>query len=113
MFYILHPEDQRKGKVASVEFEGEPFGAGISFFLGHLDPGKGPGLHQHPYAETCIVFSGRAAMVIGGEEVVTSVGDIIVIEPETPHSFTAIGNEPLDMVAIHHTERFIIDPIES
>jgi mannose-6-phosphate isomerase-like protein (cupin superfamily) len=111
MFQILHREDQRKGKIASVEFEGEPYGAGISFFLGNLEPGKGPGLHQHPYAETCIVLSGQAAMVIDGKRVVAGAGDIVVIGPATPHCFTAIGNEPLDMVGVHHTERFMIEPL--
>jgi mannose-6-phosphate isomerase-like protein (cupin superfamily) len=113
MFHILHPEDQRKGKIASVEFEGEPYGAGVSFFLGNLEPGKGPGLHQHPYAETCIVLSGQAAMVVDGVEAVAHAGDIIVIGPATPHRFTAIGEERLDMIAIHHTERFMIEPLEN
>jgi mannose-6-phosphate isomerase-like protein (cupin superfamily) len=113
MFQILHRGDQRKGKIASVEFEGEPYGAGVSFFLGNVQPGKGPGLHQHPYAETCIVLSGQAAMVVDGEEVVAGAGDIVVIGPATPHRFTAIGDEQLDMVAIHHTERFIIEPLEN
>jgi len=111
MFQILHPEDQRKGKIADVEFEGEPYGAGVSFFLGKLDPGKGPGLHQHPYAETCIVFSGQAAMVIDGEEAIANAGDIVVIAPATPHRFAAIGNAPLNMVGIHHTDRFNIEPL--
>ena len=112
MFHILHREDQRKGKIASVEFEGGPYGAGISFFLGNLEPGQGPEPHRHPYAETCIVFSGNAAMVIDGKEVVAGPGDIVVIGPATPHRFTAIGNERLDMVAVHHTDRFIIEPLD-
>jgi mannose-6-phosphate isomerase-like protein (cupin superfamily) len=113
MFQILHREDQRRGKLADVEFEGEPYGAGVSFFLGMLEPDKGPGLHQHPYTETCIVFSGQAAMVIGGEEVVAGAGDIVVIGPATSHRITAIGNEPLHMVGIHHTDRFIIEPLKN
>ena len=112
MFYILHPEDQRKGKIASVEFEGEPYGAGVSFFLGNLKPGEGPGLHQHPYAETCIVLSGQAAMVVDGKESIVHAGDIVVLGPATPHRFTATGNERLNMVTIHHTERFVIEPLE-
>jgi mannose-6-phosphate isomerase-like protein (cupin superfamily) len=111
MFQIVHRGDQRKGKIAAVEFEGEPYGAGVSFFLGNLDPGKGPGMHQHPYAETCIVLSGQGAMVVDDEEVVVGAGDIVVIGPATPHRFTAIGNERLDMVAIHHTDRFVIEPL--
>jgi mannose-6-phosphate isomerase-like protein (cupin superfamily) len=109
MFHILNRRDQRKGAVAAVEFEGEPYGAGISFFRGNLPSGKGPGLHKHPYAETCIVLSGRAAMVVDGKEVVACAGDIVVIGPSTPHRFTAIGDERLAMVAVHASDRFIIE----
>ena len=112
MFHIVHREDQRKGKLAAVEFEGEPYGAGVSFFLGNLEPGKGPALHQHPYAETCIVLSGQAAMVVDGEEVLARAGDIVVIGPGTPHRFTAAGSERLEMVAIHASHRFIIEPLD-
>jgi mannose-6-phosphate isomerase-like protein (cupin superfamily) len=113
MFRVLKPSDQRKGAIAKVEFEGEPYGAGVSFFVGNLPPGKGPGLHQHPYAETCIVLSGQAAMIIDGEEVVASAGDIVVIAPATPHCFTAGGDERLDMVCIHASERFVIESLKS
>ncbi|MGH9358928.1 MAG: cupin domain-containing protein, partial [Terriglobia bacterium] len=89
--------------------EGEPYGAGISFFLGNLAPGKGPGLHRHPYSETCIVLSGRAAMVVDGKEVVAGAGDIVAIGPATPHRFAAIGDERLDMVCVHASDRFIIE----
>lgn len=111
MFQIVHRSNQRKGKIATVEFEGAPYGAGVSFFLGNIQAGKGPGLHQHPYAETCIVLSGQAAIVVDGEEAVAGAGDIVVIGPATPHRFTAIGNERLDIVAIHHTDRFVIEPL--
>ena len=111
MFHILHRRDQRKGAIATVEFEGEPYGAGVSFFLGNLSPGKGPGLHQHPYSETCIVLSGQAAMVVDGENVVAGAGDIVVIGPATPHRFTAIGHEPLHMVCVHASDRFVIEPL--
>ena len=113
MFHILKPSDQRKGAIARVEFEGEPYGAGVSFFLGNLPPGKGPGLHQHPYAETCIVLSGQAAMVVDGEEVVAGAGDIVVIGSATPHRFTAIGDERLDMVCVHASERFVIERLSN
>ncbi len=111
MFHFLHRCDQRKGKIATVEFEGKPYGAGISFFVGNLEPGKGPGLHQHPYAETCIVLSGEAAVVVDGQDVVAGAGDILVIGPKTPHRFTAVGNERLDMVCVHATDRFVIEPL--
>jgi hypothetical protein len=36
MFHRLNRCDQRKGAIATVEFEGEPYGAGVSFFQGNL-----------------------------------------------------------------------------
>lgn len=111
MFKILQRREQRKGKVATVEFEGDTYGAGVSFFVGNLTSGQGPGLHQHPYAETCIVFSGRVSMIVDGQNVLAGAGDIVIIGPATPHSFTAVGNERLDMVCIHNSERFIFEPL--
>jgi quercetin dioxygenase-like cupin family protein len=109
MFHIVHREDQRQGAIAAMQFEGKPFGSEVSFFMGDLPPGKGPGLHKHPYSETCIVRFGQAAMTVDGEEVVAVAGDIVVIGPETPHRFTAIGDERLEMVCIHASDRFTID----
>ena len=109
MFHVLRRIDQRKGSIATVEFEGQPYGAGISFFVGNLSAGKGPGLHKHPYSETCIVLSGQAAMIVDGEEIVASAGDIVVIAPASPHRFTAIGDERLDMICVHASDRFIIE----
>ena len=109
MFHILHRGDQRKGAIAAVEFEGQAYAAGVSFFIGDLEPGKGPPLHKHPYSETCIVRSGKAAMTIDGQEVVAGAGDIVVIGPETPHRFIAIGDERLVAVCIHASDRFIIE----
>ncbi len=111
MYHILNRRHQRRGAIAQVEFEGEPYGAGVSFFQGNLQAGRGPGLHQHPYPETCIVLSGQAAMVVDGENVVAGAGDIVVIGPATPHRFTAIGHEPLHMVCVHASDRFVIEPL--
>ena len=36
-------------------FEGHDYGANVSFFLSEMPPGKGPGLHTHPYAEVFVV----------------------------------------------------------
>ena len=109
MFHVLHRSDQRKGAIAAVEFEGAPYAAGVSFFIGDLEPGKGPRLHKHPYPETCIVRAGQAAMIVDGQEVLAGPGDIVVIGPETPHRFTAIGDERFVAVCIHASDRFIIE----
>lgn len=109
MLRLLQPSDQRRGAIADVEFEGEPYGAGISFFVGNALPGIGPPLHKHPYAEVCIVRSGRAAITVDDENIVAHAGDILVIGSGTPHRFVAMGDEPLNMVCIHASSRFIIE----
>jgi mannose-6-phosphate isomerase-like protein (cupin superfamily) len=109
VYRILHPDEQTRGRIAAVEFEGADYGAGLSFFIGDLEPGRGPPMHTHPYAETCILRSGRAAMTIDGQEVLAGPGDIVVIGPGTPHRFTAIGEERLVAVCIHASERFVIE----
>ena len=47
-------------------------------------------------------------MTVDGKEVVAGADDIVVIGPETPHRFTAIGDERLDMVCIHASDRLIL-----
>lgn len=113
MFHVLHRSDQRKGAIAAVEFEGMSYNAGASFFLGDLAPGRGPTLHKHPYSEICIIRSGQARMTIDKKKVVAGPGDIIVIEPVTPHGFTAIGDERLEIICIHVSDRFIIEGVNN
>jgi mannose-6-phosphate isomerase-like protein (cupin superfamily) len=50
-------------------------------------------------------------MVVDGKEDVAGVADIVVIGPATPHRFTAIGDERLDMVCVHASDRFIIETL--
>jgi len=109
MYCVLRRGDQPRGGLADVAFEGEAFGSDVSLFLGELPPGRGPALHKHPYSETCLVQAGQAAMTVDGEDVVASAGDIVVIGAETPHGFTAVGDETLKMVCIHASKLFVID----
>jgi mannose-6-phosphate isomerase-like protein (cupin superfamily) len=112
MHSILNPGDERKGRLATSSFEGAPHGAGVSFFLVDLEPGKGPKLHKHPYAETWIVRAGQAAMIADDEEFVAGPGDIVVVGPDTSHRFTATGEGRLDVVCIHASDRFITEWLE-
>ena len=66
-------------------------------------------MHMHPYSETCIVYSGLVEATIDGQLAVAGPGDIIVIKAETPHRFTALGEEWIVAVCIHASARFIID----
>ena len=109
MYRIVHSDNQRKGALAAVAFEGHAHGSEVSFFVGDLPPGKGPALHKHPYSETCIVRSGEAAMNVDCEDVTARAGDVVVIGADTPHRFVASGDERLDMVCIHASDEFVIE----
>jgi mannose-6-phosphate isomerase-like protein (cupin superfamily) len=96
----------------TVRFEGEAYSSAVSFFLVNNQPGQGPVLHRHPYAETWIVRSGQARFTAGGEALVAGPGDIVVVTPETPHKFTNIGTGRLDIICIHASPRFIQEDLE-
>ncbi|GAB4580988.1 MAG: cupin domain-containing protein [Anaerolineales bacterium] len=96
----------------TVRFEGEAYGAGISFFHVNNVPGAGPVLHVHPYSETWIIRSGQARFTADGTEIEVGPGDIVVVAPETPHKFKNIGTERLEIICIHASPRFIQDDLE-
>jgi len=96
----------------TARFEGESFGAGVSFFLVDNDPGQGPGLHKHPYSETWVVLSGEAVITADGQQVEARKGDIVVVGSETPHKFRNSGAGPLEIVCVHASPRFIQDNLE-
>jgi mannose-6-phosphate isomerase-like protein (cupin superfamily) len=89
-----------------VNFEGEPYGADISFILTDNEPGQGPALHRHPYPETWIVRDGRAVFYADGDEVEAGPGDVLVVGPGTPHRFRNLGPGRLELVCIHAAARF-------
>ena len=82
-------------------------GVGISAFLLHALPGRGPGPHRHPYDEVQFVQSGRGLWVVDGEELEAGGGDILVIKAGEVHSFRCIGPEPLVQLDVHLGPTFI------
>jgi mannose-6-phosphate isomerase-like protein (cupin superfamily) len=96
----------------TVTFEGEAYGSGVSLFLVNSEPGAGPGLHRHPYAETWVLRSGAARFTADGEELDAGPGDIVVVGPETPHKFENSGTGRLEIVCIHASAVFIQEDLE-
>ena len=93
---------------SSHQFVGADHGdTGISVFLLHALPGRGPGPHRHPYDEVQFVQSGRGRWVVNGETHEFGAGDILVIKAGEVHGFTCIGDEPLVQVDVHLSPRFI------
>jgi mannose-6-phosphate isomerase-like protein (cupin superfamily) len=112
MFKVVHTRDLTAKGSRTARFEGEPHGAGVSFFLVDNDPGQGPGLHRHPYDETWVVLSGQAMITADGVEIEARKGDIVVVGAETPHKFRNTGTDRLEVMCIHASPRMIQEWLE-
>jgi mannose-6-phosphate isomerase-like protein (cupin superfamily) len=107
MYTILPLSDVQISPTA-YRFEGGPSGdVAISFFLVHTQPGQGPSLHTHPYAEVFLVQEGRVAFVVGSETVTVNGGNVVIVPAQIPHKFTNVGTTPLRMCGIHPTKEII------
>lgn len=97
------------GEVRSFRFEGyQHGGVDASFFIIHyLQPGTGPGLHQHPYPEILITLEGEARVTRDDDEQIVHAGDIVIVPANTPHKFVSQGNVPLKQVDIHVTDKMV------
>jgi mannose-6-phosphate isomerase-like protein (cupin superfamily) len=78
----------------------------FSIILVHSQPGVGPKLHRHPYAEVFVVEAGQATFQIGDEAIVVEAGHIVVSPPGEAHGFTNTGTGELRLTAIHGSGRF-------
>lgn len=98
---------------SSHRFVGADHGdTGVSVFLLHALPGKGPGPHRHPYDEVQFVREGRGTWVVNGETFEAGAGDILVIKAGEVHSFTNTGDVPLVQLDVHLSPRFIQDNLD-
>jgi|EP00873_Tetraselmis_striata_P032520 mannose-6-phosphate isomerase-like protein (cupin superfamily) len=115
MPHILRATDRPEGASRTIKFEGGEYGADVSFFAVVAEPGKRVGLHIHPYSETWMVQEGTVRFVAGSQSVEAGSGDIMVVEPETPHGFENIGDGLLRMMCIHdgpHIIQTFLDPAD-
>jgi mannose-6-phosphate isomerase-like protein (cupin superfamily) len=84
-------------------------GVGISMIFVDAPPGRGPRLHKHPYEEIFIVLEGEAEFVAGDSRLTASAGEVVIVPPETPHSFTSSGSRRLRQIDIHVSSSFITE----
>jgi mannose-6-phosphate isomerase-like protein (cupin superfamily) len=84
-------------------------GVGASIIFVDAEPGRGPRLHKHPYEEILIILEGSARLVVGDRQLSAGEGEIVIVPPETPHSFTSAGSGPLRQIDIHVSPTFITD----
>ena len=101
------PLDELAPSRHSHEFVGAEHGdVPFSVILVHSQPGVGPKLHRHPYAEVFIVEAGEATFQLGDDTVVVREGHVVVGPSNVPHGFTNTGTGELRLVAIHGAPRF-------
>ena len=85
----------------------------ISIFVVRTPPGKGVGLHVHPYAETFVLLEGEGRWTAGDDTVDLHPDQILVVPPDTPHGFENTGDLPLLVVSVHDRgvmqQRFLDD----
>jgi quercetin dioxygenase-like cupin family protein len=93
-------------------FEGADHGAGVSVFLAHTPPGRGPDLHRHPYEETFIVHEGQLTFTVDGQEIEARAGQIVIAPPGSPHKFVNHGDEPAHLTNIHPRPRMSQEDLE-
>jgi mannose-6-phosphate isomerase-like protein (cupin superfamily) len=107
MFHVIPRADQKQSPNRTILFEGGQYGTPVSLFLMNAEPGQGPALHVHPYPETWLIHSGEAEFTVGEQTLIGKAGDIIVVDPGTPHRFVNSGNTRLEMTCIHASDRVI------
>ena len=103
MFHIVHRGDQRKGAIATVEFEGGPTLPASPSFWATSSRGKARDFISIPISKPASCSPDRRQCPWMEKKWLPL--------PATPHRFTAIGNEPLDMVAIHSSNHFVIESL--
>ena len=92
---------------SSHRFVGADHGVAVCTYLLRALPGRGPGLHRHPYDEIQFVRSGRGVWVVNGERFEAGAGDVLVIKAGEVHGFKCIGDEPLEQVDVHVNPVFV------
>lgn len=73
------------------------------------EPGHGPSLHKHPYAELFFVIDGQATFTDGVEERVVRSGEVVIVSPGQPHAFVNSGAGRLRQIDVHLNARFVTE----
>ena len=107
MPHILRAADRPKDAPRTIKFEGGPHGPALSFFAVVMAPDKHVALHVHPYTETWFVQEGSVRFTAGSQTIEAGPGDIMVVEPETPHGFRNVGDGDLKMMCMHDSPQII------
>lgn len=94
-------------------FEGHRYGgANVSFFLSDTPPGRGPGLHTHPYDEVFVVEEGELTFTVGDATIEARGGQIVIAPAGAPHRFVNSGATRARHIDIHASGRMSTEWLE-
>ena len=102
---VIRVEDLPWSDIAR-ELVGAEHGLDVTILFVDAQPGRGPALHRHPYAEVFIVQEGEATFTLDDATVSARKGDILVARPNQPHAFVNSGSGPLRQIDIHLSASF-------
>lgn len=112
MAHITGWQELKGRSASSFLFQGEPYGARISFFANDPPPGGGPVLHKHPYEEVFFIQEGVAKFTAGEETFEAVPGQVVVVPPNTPHKFTNATEGRVIITSIHPNPNVIQEDLE-
>jgi mannose-6-phosphate isomerase-like protein (cupin superfamily) len=106
---VVRPAELGESELAR-ELVGDDYG-GIpaSVIFVDADPGGGPSLHKHRYAELFFVIEGEATFTDGVEERVVRVGEAVIVSADQPHAFVNSGTGRLRQIDVHLSPRFVTE----
>ena len=104
----IRPLDDFRRNDVAWRFEGGD--VQLSFFVTRFEPGDGPSLHVHPYAEVFLVQEGEATFTMGEREEVVRAASVVVVPGGTPHRFVTSGAGPSLVVSIHPSGEVVQAP---
>lgn len=107
--WFVQRADLQESELAR-ELVGDDYG-GIqaSVILVDGEPGQGPGLHKHAYAELFFVLEGQATFTDGVDEHVVRGGEVVIVSPDQPHAFFNSGTGRLRQIDVHLNSRFVTE----
>lgn len=104
---VVGAADLRVGAGRNRMFVGAEHGAAVSYFFVDNEPGQGPDIHRHPYAETWVVLEGEARLTIAGKVSHAVAGDTATAPAREWHGFKNCGETRLRILCIHASDRII------
>ena len=112
LLLVPRPDGRNDGEDWTDNYQELPGGAGVSLILeSTMQPGVGPRLHRHPYAETFIIRRGSAIFTVGNEQLEAHAGQIVVVPATVAHKFRT-GANGYEAVHIHANPTFVTEWLE-